>query len=244
MRYLYVTHKANYKDYAAGRVLLSYPGAAPFPVRLLSELFRRGAAFLEAAGSPGPYTLYDPCCGTGYLLTVLGYLHGARLRALSGSDIDPVAIEFARQNLALLTAEGLAARTAQLEDWAARFGKASHREALESAQRLKTRLPGALAAACFTADAARLEDAAPPVAGVDMVITDVPYGRSAQWAGGGAPDDTISRLLAGVRPVLAAPAVVVIVSAKGQTARHPAYRRVTRLSAGKRLVTMLAPVDA
>ena len=52
-------------------------------------------------------TLYDPCCGSGYLLTVLGYLNHNQIDMFVGSDIDQNAAELARQNLALLTWEGL-----------------------------------------------------------------------------------------------------------------------------------------
>src|SRR2546421_6852423 len=50
------------------RVLYGGPGSSAFPVRLASEIFQRCRSRLAHQGAPPPYTLYDPCCGEGYLL--------------------------------------------------------------------------------------------------------------------------------------------------------------------------------
>ena len=229
MTYRYATEKTSYADFAAGRVLLNRAGATSFPVRLADEIFERCAALLPG---DGPYRLYDPCCGAGYLLTTLGFLHGARIAALIGSDIDAEWVALARRNLALLTAAGLEARAARIAADLARFGKESHREALESARRLAEHLPPhPIETLCFVAEGA----AAPPFAPVDLLIADVPYGGLTAWAGGA---DAASLLAAG-RSALAAHGVAAIISDKGQRPAHPAYRQAGRFSIGRRQIVLL-----
>ena len=53
--------------------------------------------------------MYDPFCGGGTLLTVIGFLASAPVALLAGSDLDADALRTAEQNLALLSREGLCA---------------------------------------------------------------------------------------------------------------------------------------
>ncbi len=234
-QYRYATENQNHQDYAAGRVLFNQPGATSFPVRLASEIFQHCDAL---AGKGGGYCVYDPCCGTGYLLTVLGFLHGERMGALYGADIDPAAVEFARRNLALLSPAGMAQRIQQLEALRARFGKESHDEALASARRLAERTRPHITTGAFIADATRAaaDVALPPV---DVLICDVPYGQLKHWQG----DESIHALLAAQRSRLRPGAVAAIITPKGTPVQHAAYRRLRRFSIGKRQVSILQRVD-
>ncbi|WP_312847199.1 hypothetical protein [Microbispora sp. KK1-11] len=81
-------------------MLHSAPGFPAFPVRLASEMVQRA---MELRGG-GRATVWDPCCGSGYLLTVIGLLHRRRISAVLASDVDPAAVGLAERNLALLTA--------------------------------------------------------------------------------------------------------------------------------------------
>ena len=136
MEYLYEKERGHYEDFASGRVLLNAPGATAFPVRLASELYQRGRAAALTRGAPERLTVYDPCCGGGHLLAVIGLLHGAGVRRLIGTDADERAVALARRNLAMVNVRGLAEREAQLRELHRQFGKPSHAEALESARRL------------------------------------------------------------------------------------------------------------
>lgn len=235
MSYQYVTEKRSYEDYAAGRVLLHRPGATAFPVRLASEVFQRCVAALRQQGNDGPYHVYDPCCGTGYLLTTLGLLHGDQVRAFTASDIDPESVEVAGRNLALLSPTGLDERAAQLQTFVEQYGKDSHRQALTSVDRLREQLGGrTIPASAAVADATQSTDGAQAI---DLLITDVPYGQSSHWRTDDS--DSIGQLLTAQPPVLNSPAVVAIISDKGQRADHPAYQRLQRFSIGKRRVTIL-----
>ena len=70
MQYQFATERPDYSDLASGRVLYSMPGHPAFPIRLGSEILQRCLALRRAAGYSSPVVLYDPCCGTGYLVTV------------------------------------------------------------------------------------------------------------------------------------------------------------------------------
>ena len=232
MRYEYAVEKRNYEDFAAGRVLLHRPGATAFPVRLASEVFQRGLAILRAEGKPGPYRVFDPCCGTGYLLAVIGLLHGEHVKAVYASDVDAEMVEFARQNLALLTPAGRAGRIRQLGEFVARFGKQAHREAQASARKISEQQEAnTTPALTFAADATRRTLAARHI---DLLVADVPYGQITRWQQG-----SIYALLDAQQHTLDPPAVVAVASDKKQKAAHPAYRRVERLVVGKRHVTIL-----
>jgi tRNA G10 N-methylase Trm11 len=229
-QYRYATENHNYEDYAAGRVLLNRPGATSFPVRLASEIFQQCAAALPDAA---PYAVYDPCCGTGYLLTVLGLLHGDHIRSLTAADIDPDMTAVAAKNLALLSPAGMAERKAQLEHDRQAYGKPAHADALVSAHKLEKQLRPHMRIQVLTADATQPGEHLPQ--GVQMLITDVPYGRSKHWQGDGG----ITALLAAQKGALAVGGIAAIVTPKGETVQHPAYQRVRAFSIGKRQITLL-----
>jgi 23S rRNA (guanine2535-N1)-methyltransferase len=220
-----LTSRTDHGDLASGLVLRSAPGFPAFPVRLAQELFLRGAQHL-----PGrePLGLWDPCCGSGYLATVVALRHRDRLRHVLCSDIDPAAVALAGRNLALLTAAGLAERAAEpaatrpaepaatrptepaaeratepaaeraAEPAAARPGRA------DAARRLAAGLGADLPSAARIADAfdpaalAAILPSPPP----DLVLTDVPYGRQTTWQGraGAEPLPALARSLSAVLP--------------------------------------------
>mgnify|MGYP005653726153 CR=1 FL=1 len=176
MQYRYVTEKRNYEDYSAGRVILSQGGMTSFPVRLASEIFQRCASYFPPDQR---LRLYDPCCGGGYLLTVLGFLHSEKILSLHGSDIHEERATLASSNLHLLTAEGLQSRRATLQNLAETYSKQSHQDALHSLDRLMPTIqPQPILTSTWTADAF-LQSAEPQ--SVDLLICDVPYGNVTTW---------------------------------------------------------------
>ncbi|MDH2430883.1 rRNA methyltransferase [Sphaerisporangium sp. TRM90804] len=188
MTYRHAIARTSHEDLASGAVLHSAPGFPAFPVRLASEIFQRALAL---RGGDRPAVLWDPCCGGGYLLTVVALLHRRRIASVLASDLDPGARSLAERNLALLTRAGLAARAADLRARAARFGKPAYDSAAQAAHRLAAGLDAAggdLPHAVCQADALdpvqlrrALGHRAP-----DIVITDVPYGEQTHWHGPGA----------------------------------------------------------
>ncbi len=207
MVYRMATDRADYRDLASGSVLRSAPGHPGSPVRLVRELLLRAVTHLPEA----PVTLWDPCCGSGYLATVLGLLHRPRLQRVVATDIAPEAVSIAAGNLVLLTGGGLAARANELRARQLDFGKPSYEEA---AGRLAATLAaggGDLAATAAVADvfdpdslAAAVATAAP-----DVVVTDLPYGTQTAWGGlNGPPADPIHGVLQALGAVLPGHAVL------------------------------------
>ena len=256
MQYLFATERPDYSDLASGRVFYSLPGSPAFPVRLASEIYQRCLAFRREAGAGLPCVLYDPCCGAGYLLGVVTYLHAETLRAVIGSDWDEKAVALAQRNLRLLHSGGLAQRTAELGELYRRYGKLAHQQALESAHIFQRRL-GALSegqpftlrafqASVFDGAALRqhLGDTR-----IDIVVSDVPYGLHSTWQGldaGQNPSHALDWMLEELLPVLAPHAVVALASDKQQKAAHPKFRRVGRFQVGKRKIVFftIAPERA
>src|SRR5215211_5646025 len=132
MQYKYETEPQDYSDLASGRVLYSVSGHPAFPVRLASEIFQRCIAQRETIYQTStPCTLYDPCCGAAYHLSVLGYLHGKHIREIIASDIDDKAVDLARRNLGLLSVAGLDQRIHEITTMIEQYDKDSHRDALK-----------------------------------------------------------------------------------------------------------------
>lgn len=234
MQYQYVSERTSYEDYAAGRILYTQAGMTSFPVRLASEIFQRCAALLKKPR----LTVYDPCAGSAYLLTVLGFLHGEQISALWASDIQPDAAVIAERNLSLLTVFGLEQRQREIEAMLGEYGKVSHAEALTSVDVLRQQLPEQAIQCCvWSGDAMQ-----PPLVSncVDVLLTDVPYGDVVAW-GGAATDNPIYDLLEAHHCILARPSVAVIVSDKAQKAAHPQYQRLLHDTLGKRRITLLQP---
>jgi hypothetical protein len=246
MPYKYATERENYGDYASGAVFYGLSGTPTFPVRLASEILQRCIAILKTDGKSGPFTVYDPCCGSAYLLSTLAYRHWKEIKALAGSDIDERALSLAEANLSLLTTEGLERRLAQIEQMWADYGKRSHQEALESAKRLKVQLRDhltshAIETRVFRADVTDVHALIDGLQGqpIDIVLTDIPYGQHSAWQVAHA--DPAWHMLDALRSVIPSTAVLSIASDKAQGIAHQDYRRVERFRLGKRQVTILRP---
>lgn len=239
MQYLHETEPKDYSDLASGRVLYNRRGATAFPVRLASEIFLRSLDYLRDRKVHEPIEVYDPCCGSGYLLTTLAFLHSSRLSRIVASDVDPDMVFLARRNLALLTPAGIDGRMLEIESHLERFGKDSHRKALEAAARLQATRDSCgqqLEIQCFRANAlVGLEGTRP----VDLVLSDLPYGEVTKWSCAG--EDCSVALLDSVLAVLKPVSMVAIVTAKREKIKHPAYCRIKHFAVGRRRVTFLEP---
>ncbi len=263
MPYKFALHPSDYSDLSAGRVLYSQPGLTAFPVRLASETFQRCQAFRARMGFTGRVSVYDPCCGGAYLLTILGFLHGSEISAVSASDINPEALDLAARNLSLLSQAGLDRRMDEINHYIQSYGKTSHQAALASASNLRSVLSLALAGRrlptrLFQADATNPQAMRQGLAGqpLDLVITDIPYGWKSTWAvdeepGQGARPSPgsgldgaqatthVARLLDALHTLLPARCLLAIASDKLQKVAHSGYRRLDKFQIGKRQVTIL-----
>jgi SAM-dependent methyltransferase len=246
MSYRFATEREDYSDYASGRFFYSAPGQPVLPVRLASEIFQRCRAIGDRER---PSVLYDPCCGSGYSLSTLAYLHGDDIGEIIGSDIDEQVLAVAERNLSLLTLAGVDRRLAALRAMAAAYGKVSHQEAIGSAEKFRAQLfkqKHPIETRLFAADATDSRTLWQKlVRKVDMVITDVPYGWHSAWQGetAGEAMTPVQQMLAALRPVLGPGGVVAIAADKGQKIQHEAYRRLERFQVGKRQVVLLRPTS-
>ena len=232
MQYKYCGDE-NFEDLSSGRVLIHRSGATNFPVRLSQEIFCRCLSYIKSSEN---LTVYDPCCGGGYLLTVLGFLNPFIISALIGSDIEENAVQLAGDNLTVLSAEGIKKRKEHLLFLYEKHTKQIYAETLKSAERLsvlaeqlniKTRV--------FTADALKYDYANADFK-ADIIITDVPYGNLTSWQGEGSE---IHALLDNLIPCLKPESILAICSDKSQKINNTNYKRLEKQLIGKRKFEIL-----
>jgi 23S rRNA (guanine2535-N1)-methyltransferase len=252
MEYKYTQAHESYEMYAAGGVFYSAPGLTAFPVRLAVEVFRRCQAIRAARGERGPAVVYDPCCGGAYHLATMAFFNWDQIAGIYCSDIDEDALGVAARNLSLLTPDGMDRRMAELTSLYQQHGKASHEAALKHAEQLRQHLAEAvrhhpLATHLFRADAtdAAALAAALPGVKVDIVLTDIPYGRLAEWGAGSQAllhgADPVHQLIESLLPVLSDNAVLAVAAAKKVKFAHDSYSRLARLQVGTRQIVILRP---
>ncbi|MDD4772688.1 MAG: hypothetical protein PHZ09_03695 [Eubacteriales bacterium] len=218
----------NFEDLSSGRVIIHKSGFTNFPVRLAQEIFRRCLDYTDCRR----LTVYDPCCGGGYLLTVLGFLNHSEISNLTGSDIDENALSLAADNLALLGSAGMNRRIERLKKLQLSHGKQNYADAIESAGRLKLIADKTdISTTIFKADALGYDYAALAFK-PDIIITDVPYGKLVTWQGEGSfPDNLI--------PCLRPESVLAIISDKSQKLSSARFKRLEKHNIGKRKFEIL-----
>lgn len=183
MAYRYARTRESYADFSGG-VLHSAPGFPQFPVRLASEMFQHALTLMSSPTA----RLWDPCCGSGHLLTTLGFLHRRDIANALGTDLSPAALTLAQKNLDLLSEHGMAARSDELAARAERLGKPAYLDAAAAALRLGRGLAergGALPHGAAQADVFDPGQLRRALGGQrpNLVITDVPYGEQTSWDG-------------------------------------------------------------
>ncbi len=219
----------SFEDLSSGRVMIHRSGYTNFPVRLSQEIFGRCLSYLTDKDG---LTVYDPCCGGGYLLSVIGFLNPANVSLLIGSDINEKAIDLAKENLALLSIEGMEKRRRHLSSLYEIHGKQSYLDAIESAGRLSNRISkDIISTRTFISDVSNYDYASLDFK-ANVVITDVPYGQLVSWHDSESPH--IDSLLSNIRPILHADAIVAICSDKSQKITSHQYERLEKQSIGKR----------
>jgi len=246
MEYKYAPNK-NYEDFASGRVLYHMGGEPTFPVRLALEIYGR---CLSYSVKKTDVTLYDCCCGGAYMLTVLGLLAGDSISKIYASDIDEKSLNLAADNLALLTKEGIMKRRAELEALYKSYGKESHREALESIDRIERMVSGDIRTDVFKRNALDKDRLSFTP---DIILTDVPYGNLTDWSGrssdgynvgrcssAGSSDanqminiDGINLLMDALYEICGQDTIVCICSDKKQKIRPERYKRLEKQRGGK-----------
>lgn len=229
MEYLYCRNE-NFEDFASGRVLYGGKGNPNFPVRLLNEMFGRAVNYLHNKEN---LAVYDPCCGGGYALTVLGFMHNSEIKKLYGSDIDEFMIDQAKKNTGLLTTAGLSHRRNEIECLYKEYGKHSHMNALNSCDKLEDLLKTEIFADIFRADCTRELPCLLP----DIIITDVPYGNLVEWKNEG--QISIDSMLEQLWMVSHEKTILVICMDKKQKIAVGKWSRLEKHNIGKRKFEIL-----
>ncbi len=121
------------------------------------------------------------------------------------------------------------------------YDKASHKEALESAYRLqsKTRSFETNQIQCFQFNAVGDEELPKSLPEVDLVITDLPYGKLAQWDGSATEEARVERFLGKLKRKLGPVSATAIIHDKKQRISHPGFKVVRSFALGKRKIVLL-----
>ncbi|MCK4981215.1 MAG: hypothetical protein KAS62_12515 [Candidatus Delongbacteria bacterium] len=237
MKYKYTVKEDN-SDLSSGRVLYSLPGASAFPIRLMSEIFQFCCDHL---GLKDKVIIYDPCCGSAYHLTALGFLHSDKINKIICSDINEEILNFAKKNLALLNLEGIDKRITEIGKMSAEFNKDSHKEALKSAKRLRNNISNnTIETKCFSQNILSA-DAIKELNNehIDIIFADIPYENLESWQGTEAGSNEIEIMLDNLLKIVNPDSLVVIASTKKQIVEHGKYSRVKKMTIGKRKITIL-----
>lgn len=229
MEYLYC-QKDNFKDFASGQVLYGGGGIPNFPVRLLIELYCRAKNYLPKSKD---IVIYDPCCGGGYALTVLGFFYNREIEKMYGSDIDQNMISYANKNVGLLTDIGINKRKEEIQQLYNKYGKDSHKEALHSCDRLKNMFSRDVSAEIFKADCTKVLPHISP----DIIITDVPYGSLVEWNNG--EPISLDFMLEQLWMISHQNTILAICMNKKQKINCSKWKRLERQNIGKRKFEIL-----
>jgi type I restriction-modification system DNA methylase subunit len=226
--------KNNYGDFSSGKVIFQKSRNPNFPVRLAGELFSR---CLERINKTKNICVYDPCCGAAYLATVLGFLFNEKIATIYGSDIAKESVAIARNNLSLLSSNGIEERRKDLTDLAQKYGRQSHIDALHSLDNMAKRIKHGIRTDAFLADILNRDSLKNKNFCADIVITDVPYGGLAAWTG--EAGDQTTMLLDTLVPVINKDTIIAIVHSKNQKPDNRRYNRIKKLKAGHRIMEIL-----
>lgn len=240
LNYKYIENK-NFEDYASGRVIYQKTGYPNFPVRLTGEIFM---TCLDTIGKKdGKVVIYDPCCGGAYLLTVLGLMFGNKIDSIYASDISEDAVDLAKENLNLLTIEGLENRKSQLLELYNRFGKESHKEAILSADNFLKQIyaqKSSINCSAFIADITNQHSLSQKGFKADIVFTDIPYGNLVSWSD--CSYLAIDKLLDTITSVLNENSIVALSSDKAQKITNAGFKIIRKIIVGKRKIELLQKV--
>ncbi len=234
------TINQNYEDYSSGRVLYSATGATNFPVRLVSEMFQRAKHYLIESNVNTPYTLYDPFCGTGYSLTVLGLLHGQDIKSIYASDTNQNALEVASKNLSLLNEKGLNTRKKELQSLFKNYKKSSHKEALESLAKLENNISNKKISVKIHPYNILQEDDFPfDMSKVNLIITDLPYNKLAKWEGAKTDENPTQEFLNKIRDYISPKSIIAISTNKKQKVTFEGFSKIKTFKIGVRKILFL-----
>jgi tRNA G10 N-methylase Trm11 len=205
-----------------------------FPVRLAGEIF---CQCLEYINKTGNLCVYDPCCGSGYLLTVLGFLFNEKIGTIYCSDVEKESVDFAQTNLSLLSINGLEKRKKNLVDLIKQYNKQSHIDALNSLKNISKYIKHEIKIDTFIADILSKNSLENKKFCADIIITDVPYGNLITWSD--KINDPINILLNTLISIINENTIISIIHSKNQTINNSQYIRIKKFKIGHRTVEII-----
>ena len=227
----------SYDFLSAGSVLYGGKGIPNFPVKLANEIFHRCREYSDKKDS---YSIYDPCCGGGYLLTTISFLNYPLIDSVYASDIDTESLKVAEKNLLLLTTDGMGKRLKELNDLFHSYQKVSHQLAIEHAQKLEKTIQDedVIRSEIFRRNI--LEEPNTHVAfSADIIMTDVPYGNLVTWQG----QNGINKMMDNLKLQCNSDTTIAIIHDKYQKLSSLDYQRMEKFKVGKRIIEILK-IDA
>lgn len=240
MKYKFETNKRDFSDFSSGRVLYNAANTTAFPVRLASEIIQRVFDILEKKGAYGPFKIYDPCCGGGFLLTTIGFLYHHLISELIATDYDDEVLETAKKNLSLLSNEGLDKRKEEIKGYIKAFGKESHAQALKSIDYLETLIKeNNIKITCMQRDITDMSNFS--IEEVNIIITDIPYGIIVDWKGNSK--NPIQGLFENSYKALDKNhSLMVVIADKKTKLQHKSFKRIEYFKVGKRQIAFFEPL--
>jgi tRNA G10 N-methylase Trm11 len=226
--------KNNYEDFSSGRVILHKSKNPNFPVRLAGEIF---CHCLEYRNKTNNLCIYDPCCGSAYLLTVLGFLFNENIETIYGSDVEKEFVDFAQNNLSLLSINGLEKRKNNLMDFVKKYNKQSHIIALNSLNNISKYIKREIKIDTFISDILNKNSLKNKIFCADIIITDVPYGNLVTWSD--KTNDPINILLNTLIPIINKNTIIAIIHNKNQKINNSQYNRIDKFKIGHRIIEII-----
>jgi tRNA G10 N-methylase Trm11 len=226
--------KNNYEDFSSGRVILHKSKYPNYPVRLAGEIF---CQCLEYTNKIKDLCIYDPCCGSAYMLTVLGFLFNKEIETIYASDISEEAINFAKNNLSLLSNYGIQNRRNTLVGLINKYNKESHMSALNSLNNLLQYIKHEIKTNTFIANGLNENELKNKRFCADIVITDVPYGNLAAWSN--KINDPINILLDTIIPIINVNTIIAITHNKDQRINNNKFNKIKKQKVGIRIIEIM-----
>jgi hypothetical protein len=224
----------NYEDYSSGRVIYHKSKYPNYPVRLAGEIFYR---CLEHSNKKDKIIIYDPCCGSSYMITVLGLLCNQVIDTIYCSDISNEAIDLSNKNLSLLTFSGIEKRKIELMDLIKKYNKDSHINALNSLEKIVKQIKHEIKINVFLANILDKKQMVSNKFNADIVITDIPYGNLVNWINN--KGNELEELLNGIIPIINRNKVIAISYNKKQKINNTKYSIIENIQIGHRKIKIM-----
>jgi 23S rRNA (guanine2535-N1)-methyltransferase len=220
--------KNSFQYLAAGSVIKSYKGNTNFPVRLGHEIFNRCLQYID---NKEKVTVYDPMCGSGYLLTTVGLLNFNKISKIYGSDINDEVINVARKNLRLLTKEGIKEREFEIQYLLDNYNRESFKIGLQQFKAFNDIVNKDLDFELFKRDL--FEESIKFDIKTDIIIMDLPYNNLVQYQG----DYSKNKLEEQIVSLTRKNTIVAIIRNKEQKLSiNSDLQRLEKIKIGKRVI--------